>query len=362
MIEVRDLHVSLGQFRLTDVSLDIESGSYFVLLGPSGAGKSVLLETLIGLHRPTRGTVEIDGVDVTGLAPEDRQIAYVPQDLALFPHLGVRDNILFGARARGVSGEQRRDRLQRAVELLRIGPLLCRRSVDGLSMGERQRVALARALMVNPRAIFLDEPFAAVDAYLTRTLQLELRRINRETGATVVQVTHDREEAYILGDRIGVLIDGRLLQVGSRDDLYYRPTSVEVARFLLTQNIYRGTVAVAGEAPEVLLSGEGVHLLARRAVPIGDGSSVTFGIRPEEVMVLRPGVPLRESVRDNRVEGEIVDIYERGGSHTQIVQLAKEGPRVEVDIPNCAYRDMDLELDQNVCLSMKKSAVWYLSG
>jgi len=228
-------------------------------------------------------------------------------------------------------------------------------------VGERQRVAIARALMVEPRAIFLDEPFASVDACLTRTLQLELRRINKETGATVVQVTHDREEAYILGDHIGVLLDGRLRQVGTRDDLYYRPASVDVARFLLTQNIFRGTVGVGTNGSDVRLQGEGLDILAPKAEPLDDGSEVTFGIRPEEVMVLRPGEPLRGPVRDNLVSGEIIDRYERGGCHTLIVALGGDCPNIEVDIPNCAFRDMELELGHRVRLSLKRSAVWYLA-
>ncbi len=360
MIEVRHLHLDLGGFRLVDVSLELEDGCYFALLGPSGAGKSVLLETLVGLHRPGLGEVRIDGEDMVDVPPEERQIAYVPQDLALFPHMGVRDNILFGARARAVPENEQQRRLARAVALLRIDAVLDRRSIAGLSVGERQRVALARALMIEPRAIFLDEPFAAVDAYMTRTLQLELRRINRETGATVVQVTHDREEAYILGERIGVLIGGRLQQVGGRDDLYYRPATVDVARFLMTQNIFRGIVGTADAPDTVHLSGQGLELAAPLRAPAPAGSPVSFGIRPEEVMVLRPGEPLREPVRDNLTRGEIADRYQRGGCHTLLVQLGGDGPRIEVDIPNCAFRDLDLEVGQPVRLSLKKAAVWYL--
>ena len=361
MIEVQDLSIRLGSFQLREISLSVQRGAFFILLGPSGAGKSVLLETLAGLYAPDHGRVLLDGEDVTSLPPERRNIAYLPQDLALFPHLGIRNNILFGARVRKVPRGQRDRRLGEVCGMLRIGDLLQRRDIATLSIGERQRVALARALLVEPRVIFLDEPFSSVDGHLTRELQLELRRINRDTGTTFLQVTHDREEAYILGDAIGVLIGGRLRQTGTGDDLYYRPASVDVARFLMNQNIFHGVLRrLPDVADSVELRGEGLTLVARRQTPLTDATSVTFGIRPEEVMVIRSDRPQGPLVKDNQFPGRIVDIYPRGGSHSLIVQLVHGAPRVEVGIPNCAFRDHGLEIGMEIRLSLKKSAVWYL--
>ena len=361
MIEVENLSIRLGGFQLSGISLSVQRGSFFVLLGPSGAGKSVLLETLVGLHTPDQGRVLLDGVDVTAMPPELRNIAYLPQDLALFPHLNVRDNILFGARVRDVSRRQRDRRLDKLCAMLRIGDLLQRRDIATLSIGERQRVALARALLVKPRAVFLDEPFSAVDGYLTRELQLELRHIKRDTGTTFIQVTHDREEAYILGDSIGVLIRGRLRQVGTGDELYYRPASVDVARFLMNQNIFSGVLRRRpGDDKSVDLRGEGLMLAARCRKPLTDASPVTFGIRPEEIRVIRADRPVEPVAKDNQFPGRIVDIYPRGGIHSMVVQLMQGAPKVEVDIPNGAFREQGLEIGTEIRLSLEKSAVWYL--
>jgi ABC-type Fe3+/spermidine/putrescine transport system ATPase subunit len=238
VITIENLAVTRGGFTLRDVDLTLRRGDYLTLLGPSGAGKTVLLEAIMGLTRPSRGRIFLNGEEATFVPPERRGISYLPQDLALFPHLSVRDNILFGARMRGMGEGEMSERLGELVTLLDLGGIIGRGGVGTLSGGEKQRVALARALMPRPSILFLDEPLSALDAFIKRQLQVKLRDINRSLGVTIIHVTHDRQEAFMLGEKIAVLIGGCLQQVGSRDEIYYRPASLDVARFLLTRNIF----------------------------------------------------------------------------------------------------------------------------
>lgn len=265
MIQIEDLTVQFGDFQLRELCLELAAGRTLAVLGPSGAGKSVLLETLMGVRAPQAGRVLIHGTDARELPPEAREIAYIPQDLALFPHLSVRDNILFGARARGRSSDTRQ--LSWLVERLQLEEVFERKSVLGLSGGERQRVALARALAVEPRVLFLDEPFSALDRERRRDAVELLRDVKSRLGTTIVLVTHDLEEASLLADDVAVLLDGRLAQHGSRDVVFNHPVSRRVARFLLMSNI-----------------------LERACLPVvtvdGHAESRWIGIRPEEIVLL----------------------------------------------------------------------------
>lgn len=236
MIEVRDLNVSFGDFRLRDVNLELRAGGCLAILGPSGAGKTVLLETVMGARRPRSGRVLLDGREITDLPPEARRIAYIPQDLALFPHLSVRDNIVFGLPSRAARRDAG-DEVARLAAMLRIEHLLERRRISTLSGGEQQRVALARALIVQPRVLFLDEPFASLDAATAGDLLRSFRVMRRELGTTVFMVTHDLDEASVLADDVAIMMAGRIVESGSRVDVLRQPRTVPVARFLNIRNV-----------------------------------------------------------------------------------------------------------------------------
>ena len=235
MIRIEGLNVRFGDFHLRDLSLELPAGRTLAVLGPSGAGKSVLLETVMGVRPPESGRVLIAGVDVGQLPPESRNIAYIPQDLSLFPHLSARENILFGLRARRrqVSGE----RLEWLLERLHLRGLVDRADVMSLSGGERQRVAVARALAVEPRVLFLDEPFSALDRRRRLDTVELMRDVTGRLNTTVVLVTHDLEEASALADDVAVLLDGSLAQHGPRDKVFNHPQNRRVASFLLMTNI-----------------------------------------------------------------------------------------------------------------------------
>lgn len=359
MILVRQLLVQCGSFHLGEINLEIPTGSYLTLLGPSGAGKTVLLETLMGLLRPASGEVLLRGREVGSIPPEQRNIAYLPQDLALFPHLSVRDNILYGGRVRKLDPARTEARMEELVKLLELSGPLSRDNITTLSGGEKQRVALARALLPEPEILFLDEPLSALDASITRQLQIKLRQINRELGVTILHVTHDQEEAFMLGEQIAVLIDGKLRQLGSRDDIYYQPASRKVAKFLRHQNIFSLQVVRRLENHRLLLKGD-LDLVCAAPAEIPVGSTVTVGIRNEEVTLVRPNRPMRKELLENLFDGTIIDIFGFGGFHTLVLQLHGYQVNIELDLPNCAFRDLALGIGQQVQVSLRTHCLWIL--
>jgi ABC-type Fe3+/spermidine/putrescine transport system ATPase subunit len=321
LIRAERLQMRFGGFQLRDIDFAVAPGESFFVLGPSGAGKSLLLETLLGIRRPHGGRVLLSGHDVTRAPPEQRRVAYVPQDLALFPHLSVRDNLLFGLRARGRLPPDAEQRLEHWVGLLDLHEVAGRGGVQTLSGGERQRVALARALITEPRVVFLDEPFSALDVSLRRRLQLEFRELQRRQGVTVIQVTHDPEEAFLMADRMAILMAGRIEQSGIPADLYNRPANLRVARFLMLQNLYPGRVgevSAEGHCTLRLVDGDTeLTAVADERFPVG--SRVVVGIRPEEVILAPPGRPTEPTGQHNRLQAIVSGWVDLG--HYRLVRL-----------------------------------------
>lgn len=227
-LELRDITLAAGSFTLGPLSLAAGDGEYLIVLGPTGAGKTLTLETIAGLRRPTRGQITMDAADITHAPPEARQVGYLFQDSLLFPHLSVRGNIAYGAR--GSHGERSGivEAMARAVGV----EGLLERTPRGLSGGERQRVALARALATSPKLLLLDEPMAALDPNSRHALRVTLLELHRQIGTTTIHVTHNFSEALALGDRVAILIDGRILQVGATREVFSRPASPVIAGFL----------------------------------------------------------------------------------------------------------------------------------
>lgn len=298
MIAIRDLVAHAGPFSLRSVSLEVPTGELLVLLGPSGAGKTLLLESTMGLRRIDRGQVTIDGRDVTLLPPEERHIAYMPQDVALFPHLSVLDNVLFGRRVRGTMAGAEAD-LDRLSGLLHVRHLLSRSRIGSLSGGERQRVALARALVTNPRALVLDESFSALDAHIRRQLLVQLRELQQTLRLTVLYVTHNQGEASVVGDRVAVLMAGRVVQVDTPASVFRRPADLQVARFLQVSNLFPAD-AVDGSTCRV----RGVPLALGHEYGSG-GARWWVGVAAEDIVVLRPGEAERLEIRVNRLRGRV---------------------------------------------------------
>lgn len=235
-VRIRDLRKTFGAVEaVAGVDLDIGDGEFFSMLGPSGSGKTTVLRLIAGFERPTSGTVELAGRDVTGLAPFDRDVNTVFQDYALFPHLDVLRNVEYGLKVRRVPKAERRERALEALRSVRLDGFEARRPGE-LSGGQRQRVALARALVNEPKVLLLDEPLGALDLKLREEMQVELKTIQRRAGITFVFVTHDQEEALTLSDRIAVLDGGRVQQVGTPAEVYEHPATEFVAGFVGTTN------------------------------------------------------------------------------------------------------------------------------
>ena len=281
-LEVRGLSKSYGPGRpaVLSVSHVFPEGRISALLGPSGSGKSTTLWMIAGLADPDAGTVLLDGKDVTNVPAEKRDIGMVFQSYALFPHLTVLENVAFGLRTRGVGKSERLARAREVLETVRMGAFE-NRSVDGLSGGEQQRVALARALAFRPRILLLDEPLSALDAKLREDLRAELFNLLRALALTTVYVTHDQAEALALGDELLVMREGRIEQAGRPAEVYHRPASPFVARFLGAANLVAGDVSARGD--DLLLP------FATIDAPAGAEAGACWAmLRPEDLEVVDP--------------------------------------------------------------------------
>ncbi len=232
------LTVDLGGNRILDgVDLEIPAGTFVTLLGPSGSGKTTTLNVLAGFVERSGGHVQVDGTTIDDVPPHERNIGFLFQNYALFPHMSVGDNIAFPLRARKVAGPKRKEMVAAALELVRL-PEMEARSIRSLSGGQQQRIALARALVFEPGLLLLDEPLAALDKQLREAMQIELKRIQLETGTTTIAVTHDQVEAMSMADLVAIMNNGRLVQIGSPEDVYRKPADLFVATFLGEANLF----------------------------------------------------------------------------------------------------------------------------
>jgi len=239
MIEIKNLHGDLGEFRLRDVNLTVNEGEYLAILGPTGAGKTVLIEYIVGIYKPDGGSIRVDGEDITHLYTEERNIGYVPQDYALFPNLTVERNLSYGLEARGMPSEQSNSLVSEMISRLNIDYIRHRMPLH-LSGGEKQRVALGRALATEPRVLLLDEPLSALDENLRTEMARELRRIQRGVNGAFIHVCHNFEEASDVADRIAIMNEGTIIQTGTLKEIMGAPKNEFVARFVKSENIFQG--------------------------------------------------------------------------------------------------------------------------
>ena len=289
-LRVEHLGKSYGSANvLIDINLSVENGEFIVLVGPSGCGKSTLLRMIAGLDGVTTGDIYIGDRLVNGLAPAERKIAMVFQSYALYPHMDVRKNMTFGLKFTGVAPAERERRVNEAARMLRLEPLLARYPRD-LSGGQRQRVAIGRAIVREPDVFLFDEPLSNLDAALRVSTRVEIARLHRLLGATMVYVTHDQTEAMTLADRIVVMSEGRIEQIGKALDLYYAPANLFVAGFIGSpaMNFFSGAVeSVDGGIARVV--GVGFEPLALPTGALDRGAKVTIGVRPEHLRIAGQG-------------------------------------------------------------------------
>ena len=306
---------------VNDVSFEIQRGEFFSMLGPSGCGKTTTLRLLAGFEQPDEdgGEVRLLGEVVNRKRPYERKIAMVFQSYALFPHLSVQRNVAFGLEQRNTPKAEIGDRVGRALEMVRLEPGTFSKRMQGqLSGGQRQRVALARALVLEPDILLLDEPLGAIDLKLRKEMQLELKSLNKQLGTTFVYVTHDQEEALTMSDRIAVMDNGRVAQLGTPAEIYENPRTAFVAKFIGESNFFDGIAERRnGRSWEVARRGGGRFLVPDSAA-IREGGAVRIAVRPEWMDVWRSeSVPEGE----NAVGGTIRDVIYLGETMHVIVTV-----------------------------------------
>jgi molybdate/tungstate transport system ATP-binding protein len=359
MIRTDKAAFHIGTFQLQPLSIEIAAGQYFVLLGPPGSGKTIFLECLCGLKTVDSGRIYIDRRDVTELEPRARDIGYVPQDYALFPHLSVERNIAFGLCAHGYRRKDIIARVAEIADLLGIRHLLSR-GVNGLSGGERQRVALARALVLQPKVLLLDEPVCALDELTRQEVCAQLSQIQRRFGLTTLHVSHNLEEAFSVADRAAVLHNGVLQQIGNLDALLRKPDSEFVARFMRCENIFSGQAA--GPGPP---AAGGTKTDSDTRVQVGDiqlrilgrhSGTVKFIIRPEDVLVFSGG--RHDGKGENQFRAKLVRSRDCGG----YVRVELDGSlKLVAHMTRAAFAELKIKSDETVSVVLQPNNIHVLA-
>ncbi len=312
-------------YAVRDADLEIEAGEFFSFLGPSGCGKTTILRLISGFNEPTAGVVRIGGEDMAGIGPNRRPTALIFQNLALFPLMKVWENVAFGLEARGIARTERR---RKADELLQLVALegQAEKLVSQLSGGQRQRVAIARALAVEPAVLLLDEPLSALDLKLRQRMRAELRAIQKQTGVTFIYITHDQGEALTMSDRIAVMSQGRIEQVGTADAIYRDPASAFVATFVGESNVLPGRVTEATDGEAMVETAHG-RFVGRNPHGLAQGDAAELLVRPERCRLAGPANV------DNRLAGRM-ERLDFEGSFVILVLTLADGTEVTAQLAN----------------------------
>jgi len=345
VLRIESLSIRLGEFSVWDVSLEIRPGDYFIILGPTGAGKTVLLETIAGIHTPESGRIILGGKEITSTEPSLRNIGMVYQDYMLFPHLTVEENIAFGLRQRKISSDKQHALVEEMSSLLEISHLI-KRYPGTLSGGEQQRVALARALVLKPEILLLDEPMSALDGHTRERMRMELSRIQKLIGTTIVQITHHFDDVFALANRIAIMREGRIVQVGETFEVFLHPSDTFVAEFLGIGNIIRGTSSKSGNITQITTI-DGTAFFAASGI-IGD---VVVTLHAEDVILSK--APFASSAR-NCLSGMVTEVIPSGSTVRVILDV---GFLLTALLTCESCRELHLESGSRVYATFKASAV-----
>jgi len=343
-VEARNAVKAFGQGDTTvraldDVSVEIRKGEFFTLLGPSGCGKTTLLRLIAGFEMPTSGTILLEGQDITYLPPNKRPVNTVFQSYALFPHLTVAQNVAFGLQMQGRPTAEVKETVAKMLALVKLEPM-AQRKTSQLSGGQQQRVALARALAPQPKVLLLDEPLSALDLKLRKEMQIELKRLQTETGITFIFVTHDQEEALTMSDRIGVMSQGKLQQTGAPKDIYTRPVNRFVASFIGETNFLPAT-AETGAAR--LATGDLIDLPG-----LTGSGKVTVTVRPEQLRLV-------EASESGAIPATVKSLV-YFGTDTHCYMALKDGTEVVARLQSPASGEAGLAQGQTVGLRFAPGA------
>jgi len=346
MLKVINLYRKQGDFELKNITFEVRKKEYFVILGPSGSGKTTILDCIAGLRKIHSGRILIDEQDVTYLPPEKRNVAYVFQANTLFPHMTVFGNIEYPLKVRGIQKEKRKHMVIEIAKKLGIEYILNKMPRE-ISGGEARRVELARALVINPSVLLLDEPLAHLDEPLKKELSLELRKLRKEWNIPIVHVTHDQRIAFMLSDKIALLQDGRIVEIGDSIKLFLNPRKVYTAKFLGFENIFEGEVISCSDFGSVI----DVHGI-KFFVPEKAKGSVKIGFRPEDVIIFKE-LPTKTSLR-NIFEGRITEIIPQG----PVIMLEVDvGIPIKVLITRGSLETLKLGVGEKVFIGIKAAAI-----
>lgn len=354
MLRIEKLNYRTKNFTLKDINLRIKEGECHIIMGSSGSGKTTLLECILGIRKINSGRIFLKEKDITGLPSHKRNIAYVPQDLALFPHMNVRENILYGAK---ISNNIDYVLINHIIETMGLERIL-NNNIYETSGGERKRIALARALAMKPALVLLDEPLVNLDKALTEELQFFIKKIQREFNLTILYVTHDFDEAFFLGDIISVLFNGSLIQTSKKHELYFYPRTTYVANFLGIKNIFKGLYKNSLQEDYEVFVPELDTLLKVHKRPkfpeFKPDKPIYIGIRSDEVMYIRKD--RNKGFNDNILEGFIKEVY-RMETLSKIIFRVKNTD-IEINMPFGVLRKLGLKVGMNGEIMFKKEAIF----
>ncbi len=349
MLKIKNLSVKFKEFELKNINLAVSENEYFVILGPTGAGKTILLEAIAGLHELTNnlnsGKIHIKKTNATNFPPEMRNIGFVYQDYALFPHMTVLENIKFGLKFRNLKHKEIAKKIKDITELLHITHLL-HRNPKTLSGGEQQRVAIARALVINPNLLLLDEPLSALDPKTREKLEIELKKIHSVIKTTTIHVTHNFEEAIALADRIAVMDDGKIVQVGTSEEIFKKPQSEFVAKFTGAENLFKG-ISTQDNGISVIEIENKIKIYSS----FPKEGIVRIIIRPEDILISKKRMV---SSARNTFKGRIVEISDKGSVLKVVVDV---GIPMTTLVTKRSFEELNLNINSEVYVSFKASGV-----
>lgn len=340
-LSLKELSKKWPFFKLNSINLDVAEGEYNVLLGPTGSGKTLLLEIIMGFQRPDSGKVLLKGVDVTERPIEKRDIGYVPQNSTLFPHLTVQENIEFGPKMKRVQNLQMNEIVSKAIELLKLNKYRNRNPLT-LSGGEKQKVAIARAIVTNPKILLLDEPLSNIDEESRHDLGNELKRVNKEMRLTTIHVTHDKEEAYTLADKIAIMRNGELVQIGAPSEIYNNPKDWNIARFLGYENIY--DVTLSSVPNQIIING--ISLKTNEEIE----KKHHAGIRAKDI-ILNIDLIINEN---NTFKGKIIDKTYLGNVTAATIDI---GFKLTAILPNQNQKNIKIERGDEIYVTIPPTSI-----